>query len=252
MSRNPELIVATTIHIRKMTNTSNSLLRLLQLVSPSSPVGAYAYSQGLEQAVEWGWIGTEEELQCWLNGVLLNSILLLDVPILIRLYRAWQQKDLDQLRYWNQYLLACRETRELREQEELLGRALTRVLIKLESVDLRTINSIGVKKVGSNGQSAISYCAAFACAGTNWEIDVHSLLLGYCWAWSENQIMAAQKLLPVGQSAGQRILFAISEKVANEVDACFAIPDDEISGALPGLAHASAAHESQYSRLFRS
>lgn len=156
------------------------------------------------------------------------------------------------MRYWNQYLLACRETRELREQEELLGRALTRVLIKLEFVDLRTVNSIGVKKVGNNGQSAISYCAAFACAGTNWEIDLPSLLLGYCWAWSENQIMAAQKLLPVGQSASQRILFAISEKVANEVDACFAIPDDEISGALPGLAHASAAHESQYSRLFRS
>ena len=137
-------MLAITIHIRKMTNTPNSLLRLLQLVSPSSPVGAYAYSQGLEQAVEWGWIETEEQLQLWLSGVLRNSILSLDAPVLIRLYKAWEQKDLDQLLYWNQYLLSCRETKELREEEELLGRALTRVLITLDLIDLQTIQSISI------------------------------------------------------------------------------------------------------------
>ncbi|MEC8950342.1 MAG: urease accessory UreF family protein [Pseudomonadota bacterium] len=235
-----------------MTNTPNSLLRLLQLVSPSSPVGAYAYSQGLEQAVEWGWIETEEQLQLWLSGVLRNSILSLDAPVLIRLYKAWEQKDLDQLLYWNQYLLSCRETKELREEEELLGRALTRVLITLDLIDLQTVQSISIKKPGSTGQNAISYCAAFTCAGTNWEIDLLSLLLGYCWAWSENQIMAALKLLPLGQSAGQRVLFALSETVLREIEPCFAVTDEEISGSLPGLVHASAAHESQYSRLFRS
>lgn len=245
-------MLAITIHIRKMTNTPNSLLRLLQLVSPSSPVGAYAYSQGLEQAVEWGWIETEEQLQLWLSGVLRNSILSLDAPVLIRLYKAWEQKDLDQLLYWNQYLLSCRETKELREEEELLGRALTRVLITLDLIDLQTVQSISIKKPGSTGQNAISYCAAFTCAGTNWEIDLLSLLLGYCWAWSENQIMAALKLLPLGQSAGQRVLFALSETVLREIEPCFAVTDEEISGSLPGLVHASAAHESQYSRLFRS
>lgn len=252
MNLNPGLMLAITIHIRKMTNTPNSLLRLLQLVSPSSPVGAYAYSQGLEQAVEWGWIETEEQLQLWLSGVLRNSILSLDAPVLIRLYKAWEQKDLDQLLYWNQYLLSCRETKELREEEELLGRALTRVLITLDLIDLQTVQSISIKKPGSTGQNAISYCAAFTCAGTNWEIDLLSLLLGYCWAWSENQIMAALKLLPLGQSAGQRVLFALSETVLREIEPCFAVTDEEISGSLPGLVHASAAHESQYSRLFRS
>ena len=245
-------MLAITIHIRKMTNTPNSLLRLLQLVSPSSPVGAYAYSQGLEQAVEWGWIETEEQLQLWLSGVLRNSILSLDAPVLIRLYKAWEQKDLDQLLYWNLYLLSCRETKELREEEELLGRALTRVLITLDLIDLQTVQSISIKKTGSTSQNAISYCAAFTCAGTNWEIDLLSLLLGYCWAWSENQIMAALKLLPLGQSAGQRVLFALSETVLREIEPCFAVTDEEISGSLPGLVHASAAHESQYSRLFRS
>ena len=235
-----------------MTNTPNSLLRLLQLVSPSSPVGAYAYSQGLEQAVEWGWIETEEQLQLWLSGVLRNSILSLDAPVLIRLYKAWEQKDLDQLLYWNQYLLSCRETKELREEEELLGQALTRVLITLDLIDLQTVQSISIKKTRKTGQNAISYCAAFTCAGTHWEIDLLSLLLGYCWAWSENQIMAALKLLPLGQSAGQRVLFALSETVLSEIEPCFTVTDEEISGSLPGLVHASAAHESQYSRLFRS
>lgn len=245
-------MLAITIHIRKMTNTPNSLLRLLQLVSPSSPVGAYAYSQGLEQAVEWGWIETEEQLQLWLSGVLRNSILSLDAPVLIRLYKAWEQKDLDQLLYWNQYLLSCRETKELREEELLLGQALTRVLITLDLIDLQTVQSISIKKNGRTGQNAISYCAAFTCAGTHWEIDLLSLLLGYCWAWSENQIMAALKLLPLGQSAGQRVLFALSETVLSEIEPCFTVTDEEISGSLPGLVHASAAHESQYSRLFRS
>lgn len=240
------------IHTHIMINTSLSLVRLLQIVSPSSPIGAYAYSQGLEQAVDWGWVKTEAQLRNWISGILLNSVLTQDAPILIRLYRAWGVKDYDRLLYWNQYLLACRDTKELRSEEKILGQGLTRILTTLGLVDLKTFQETSNKNDRSNNNVSICYCTAFSCAGVNWNIDLHSLLLGYCWAWAENQVMAALKLLPIGQSAGQRILSAVGEEMAAGIEACFSKGDDAIAGALPGLALASAAHESQYSRLFRS
>ncbi|HIF74770.1 MAG TPA: urease accessory protein UreF [Porticoccaceae bacterium] len=235
-----------------MNNSYRSLLRLMQLISPSTPVGAYAYSQGLEQAVAWGWVQTEQQLEDWICGVLSNSILSQDAPLLIRLYNAWESKDHEQLLYWNQYLLACRETRELRQEEMLLGQALTRLLITLDMMDLQALQEVWQPKSSLGNGAPICYATAFSCAGVNWNIDLSSLLLGYGWAWAENQMMAALKLLPIGQSAGQRILSATAELLAAETERCFAIEDDAIAGALPGLAHASSAHESQYSRLFRS
>src|SRR5580704_5831426 len=87
-----------------------ALLRLCHLVSAALPIGAYAYSQGLEFAVEAGWVHDEASALDWLQGLSSHSVGTLDLPILARLHRAWCLDDTAMLAYWNAQLLAARET----------------------------------------------------------------------------------------------------------------------------------------------
>lgn len=93
------------------TTETLSRLRLLQLISPSLPVGAFTYSQGLEWAVECGWVTDEVMLHDWVEGVLRSSMTYVEIPLLARLYRACASDDSVALSYWSDTLLAMRETR---------------------------------------------------------------------------------------------------------------------------------------------
>ena len=111
-----------------MHTSSSALLQLLRLSSPALPVGAYAYSQGLESACDQSIIKNKEDLIQWLTTVLQQSFLYQELPLFLRLYRAHQAADVGQQHYWNAYLLASRETRELRLEDSQLGIALVRLL----------------------------------------------------------------------------------------------------------------------------
>jgi urease accessory protein len=217
----------------------------MQLVSPSLPVGAYAYSQGLEKAIEWRWVFDEKTVHNWVLGTLSQSVMRLDVPILVRLFYAWEADDFESVKHWNAILVASRETSELRMEERHLGQALTRLL---PSLDI-----LGVQQLLQRYPNVTpSYSMAFSCAGMSWGIDAKDLAMGYCWSWAENQILSALKLMSLGQTAGQKILFSLGETIENELPDALKLPDERITGGLPGLACASAAHETQFSRLFRS
>ena len=98
----------------------------------------------------------------------------------------------------------------------------------------------------------VAYPTAFAYAATAWEIAPSDALTGFFWSWIENQVMAALKAVPLGQTDGQRMLLALARR-AQGAAACAKELDDESIGAItPQLALLSARHESQYSRLFRS
>ena len=77
-------------------------------------------------------------------------------------------------------------------------------------------------------------------------------LAAYLWAWAENQVMAAVKCVPLGQSAGQRLLAALGERIVPLVEVALCLPEARWSNYTPGLAIASSRHETQYTRLFRS
>ncbi len=220
---------------------SVSLLKLLHLSSPALPVGAYAYSQAQEYAVDDNWITSEEKVVDWIGGVLLNSISSLDLPCLIRMYHAWQKDDIKQVKYWNDYLLACRETSELLLEDEQLGQALQRLLLAVEKKS-EIISSIQTP----------SFVAMFSYAGSQWEIPIKEVVLGFSWSWVENQVAAATKLLPLGQTQAQRCLVALMTLVEEATNLAEMIYDDDIGPGLPGLSLASSLHERQYSRLFRS
>jgi len=219
-----------------------SLLRLFQLVSPALPVGAYAYSQGLEYAVEEQWLTDEAQTQAWLMGLLKNNLTRLDVPVFVRLYAAWEEGDLEKVAYWNRYLFVSREARELQQEEQHLGAALLRLLVQLD-VD----GALACKK-----NKSVCFATAFSLAAVRWSIPLRDAATGYLWAWLENQVAAAVKLVPLGQTAGQRILSVGVSEIPLSVTFGMALSDEEVGFMAPSLAMASAAHESQYSRLFQS
>jgi urease accessory protein len=219
-----------------------ALVRLLQLVSPALPVGAYAYSQGLEQAVQAGWIKDMASARDWIDGILEHSLGQLDLPVLLRLHRAWSDEDQGQVDYWSRYLCAARETAELRSEDRQTGTALARLLVDLDCAPARDWVS----------HPDVNWPAMFALAAVHWRVSADRCALGYLWAWCENQVAAAIKLVPLGQTDGQRILARCGARIPAIARAAARCPDEDIGQLAAALVMASAWHETQYSRLFRS
>lgn len=222
--------------------TDLSLLRLLQLVSPGLPIGMYSYSQGMERAVADGWITSTEQTADWLQGLMQNGLCRVDMPILARLYDAWEDNDRPSLEYWNQILIACRETAELRVEDKQTGQALARLLVNLDLPEAHA----WLKRHDT------TLATLFALAATRWQIGKVDAMTGYLWSWLENQILCAVKLVPLGQVAGQQLLKDLAGELPGLVEQALRLTDDEIGGSCFGLALASSRHEMQYSRLFRS
>jgi len=222
--------------------TELSLLRLLQLVSPGLPIGTFCYSQGLERAVHDAWIGNAEQTDEWLRGILHNNLARTDAPLLARLYDAWLAVDLDRVTHWSQTLLAFRETAELRAEDKQTGQALARLLTNLDIEEA----------VVWQKRPDATLAALFALAAARWRIDKAAAVTGYLWAWLENQVLCAVKLVPLGQAAGQRLLCGLAAEIPALVERALSLDDEQIGAGSFGLALASSRHEMQYSRLFRS
>jgi urease accessory protein len=219
-----------------------ALVRLLQIVSPALPIGAFAYSQGLEQTVAEGWVTDEGEATAWLLGLLESSFGTLDLPVLARLLIAWRAGDAVAVARWSAWLAACRPTRELRAEDRQLGAALARVLETLEIDEARAWAS----------HLHVTHATMFALGAARFEVPLASALAGYAFSWAESITSAAVRLVPLGQNAGQRMLAAAGRAIPAAVQRALVLPDDELGSAAPGQAIASARHETLYSRLFRS
>ncbi len=222
--------------------TDLALLRLLQLVSPGLPIGMYCYSQGLERAVDDGWISNASDTDEWLDGLMSICLTRIDLPILMRLYDAWECGNVESVDYWSRTLIACRETSELRAEDRHTGQAMARLLDSLAIAGMQP----WIRKPET------TLATIFAFAAVNWGAPKRETVIGYLWSWLENQVLCAVKLVPLGQVAGQRLLTDLAGKIPAIVNEAFTIADDDIGGSAFGLALASSRHEMQYSRLFRS
>ncbi|MCY3810810.1 MAG: urease accessory protein UreF [Gammaproteobacteria bacterium] len=218
--------------------TPTEKVRLWQLISPLSPVGAYHHSQGLEEAVGAGWVSDEGTALAWIHGLLGRSIANLDLPVVARARTAWRDGDVAALRRWDALCRACRETSEQRAEERNMGAALVALL-----------GELGERS--PDGQR-LGYPAAFGVAAFNASLGARDTLAGFAWAWCENQVACAVKLIPLGHSAGQRMLRELGASLDAVVEHALAVADDEIGLASPGLAIASALHETRHTRLYRS
>jgi urease accessory protein len=222
---------------------STALLTLLQLTSPALPVGAYSYSEGLETLVDRGSITSVTDLQIWLTESLAIGSISIEVAILIRAYRAEIQGDRQAVIYWNQWLSATRETAELQQQNWQMGRSLLKLL-----QDLYPNADWSGWSMSENWNLAI----VFALAAKFAQIDEHTAALGYLHSWASNLVSAGVKLIPLGQTAGQKLILQLTGSIADCADRSLNLPDDRLFSCSWGLALASMAHETQYSRLFRS
>ena len=215
-----------------------SLAKLLQLASPALPVGAYSYSGGLEAAIEAGAVHDAASAERWIGDVLEFSVVRMDGPILNSLLLGFLEKDLSAAEKMNKSFLASRESAELRAETVQMGYSLNRLLKDLG--------------LGEVPVAEPSFPAAFAYAATQWKIEPDAALLAYLWSWLENQVLAAVKAIPLGQTDGQRMLLSLGNGLEVLVKKITTTKDEDIGNFAPGLALFSARHETQYSRLFRS
>jgi len=218
-----------------------ALLGLMQLVSPALPIGAFAWSQGLESAFELGWVTDEKQLGEWLEGVLEDGLTRCELPLLARLQTAWASEDADEILHWNTWLHATRETAELSDEDLRLGSALIRLL-----------TSLNLMPESDRMPGEPGYITVFAWAAHLRKVPMRQTLLGFAWAWMENQLAVACKAMPLGHTAAQRLTEKLRPRLVEAVDVALAREDHELGPILPGLALGSAHHETQYSRLFRS
>ena len=219
--------------------TELAQFRLWQLISPALPVGVYAYSGGLEAAVEQGHVHDPESCRTWLQGLIENNLAHVDLPVYVRLYDAWRSDDAKAVALWNRRLQAMRETSELLAEDRHMGTALQRLLLDLDIAE----ETLPAKP---------SFATMYALACVRWQINLVTGANGLAWAWLENQVAAAVKLIPLGQTDGQRLLGALLPAAEASVARALALADDDLGSSLPGLAILSSGHEQQYSRLFRS
>ena len=214
------------------------LLHLLRLASPSLPVGAFAWSQGLEAGVELGWVDGPETFADWVGAALDHGFAQQELPLLQRLIAA----DDAGRRRWNRLALALRETAELREQDVQGGAALRR---------LATATDIAAAAAWPDDEP-ISQLTAYALHCAQLGIAHPEAAIGLVWSWLDNQLAAALKLGLFGQTRGQQLALALLARVPAMIARAAAVADADIGLSLPGQVLASMLHETQYSRLFRS
>lgn len=228
-------------------NNLQTLQRLLQLTSPALPVGAYSYSEGLEWLVDQGTIDNESQLRAWLLQELAYGSIRMETAVMVRGYRA--NADLPTLLHWNAWLSAARETEELRLQSLQMGRSLLRLSKALQD---RESTSPELIEIWEQLQTGCNFAIAFGLTANLWHIPLEAATLGYLHSWATNLISAGIKLIPLGQTTGQRLIFQLQPQIESATQSILLLKDEDLCSCGWGLALASMAHEIQYSRLFRS
>jgi urease accessory protein len=227
--------------------SSAGLLHLLWLASPTLPVGGFSYSEGLEAAVESGQVSDEASAAAWVLDQLHLGLARSDMAVVAQAIPAWREGNLRRVTELNDWILQTRETQEFRLQAEQMGRSLQTWALSLGELG----NGI-YEQLKSAELDPPSYPVAMACAIAHSEARVGDALLTYGFGWAENMVQAAIKSVPLGQSAGQRMLAKLALAMPAAVQQALSLIDDTRQAFTPLLAILSAQHETQYSRLFRS
>ena len=222
-----------------------ALLDLMQLPSPALPVRGLSYSEGLEAAVEAGLVHDEAQAGDWLLDQLHLSLARADLPVLAQALPAWQSGDLPRIRALNDWVQQTRESAELRQQTQQMGRSLAEWLKNRHAPDARVAQLAALPP-------APTWPVAFALAAALTGAPLRDVLLSFGFGWGENMVQAAMRSVPLGQSAAQRMLARLIEALPGAVQQAAGLPDEQRQAFTPMLAILSAQHETQYSRLFRS
>ena len=243
--------------------SAHVLLQLMWLASPALPVGGFSYSEALEAAVEAGRVRSEAQAGAWLRDQLHLGLARNELAVVSKAFKAWERRDLPGIVELNAWVTTTRETNELRQQTEQMGRSMVEWLknragsgaaghattAAAESAAAPTDPRVAQLKALA---PAPTWPVAFALAAVQTGAPLREALLAFAFGWAENMVQAALKSVPLGQNAGQRILAALASDIPAAVNHASALMNSERQAFTPMLAILSAQHEVQYSRLFRS
>ncbi|MEN9865443.1 MAG: hypothetical protein RL748_1033 [Pseudomonadota bacterium] len=227
------------------TFASSTLLQLLQLASPSLPIGAYCYSQGLESAIDQGLVHDEASAHDWISGYLQQVMVFFEAPILWRLLQAFAQGDAAAVCNWTDTFLAARDSSESRAETVQMGYSLTKLIIDLRLPDARLLAIL-------HSLPETPLPTALACASVALKLPHQATLLAMLFSWAENQVLACVKTVPLGQVAGQRLLFSLHAAIEQAALVAQTLGDEELNNWNPALSLLAMQHEVQYSRIYRS
>jgi urease accessory protein len=225
--------------------SATNLLSLLQLASPALPIGAYSYSEGIEALVHSGQIASAEVFGQWVEAELQRGAIRLEAAVMGRAFQAWQQNEGAALEHWNNWLSAVRDGEELRLQSWQMGRSLLRLVGDLEPTGLDPLPE--ALRTGS-----CNFAIAFGITAALWQLSLPETTLVFLHSWAANLISAGVRLVPLGQTEGQRLLRRLADPLQQSAAGIQGLTDDQLFACSWGLSLASMAHETQYSRLFRS
>jgi urease accessory protein len=225
-----------------------SLLQLIWLASPALPVGGFSYSEGLESAVDSAQVTTESSASDWLIDQLHLCLARGDLAVMAKAIPAWRRGDIHRVIELNQWVLHTRETHEFRLQTDQMGRSLAQWHQALNADSAQALEQFQE----ASPDEPTTYPIAYALAASSTQASVRDCCLAFGFGWAENMVGAAVKSVPLGQSAGQRILARLADHIPAAVDHALALQDSQRQAFGPMLAILSSQHETQYSRLFRS
>src|ERR1700761_7752400 len=194
--------------ITTATIDAQALGRLLRLASPMLPVGAYGYSGGLEAAIESGIVHAPASTQAWVLDVLELYLARFELPILWRMQRGWT--DGEAPADWNDRFRAGRDTAESLAETLQMGGSLVSLLADLGEFPAEALAQLKAIR-------PVTFPLAYAFAAAHWAIPAEAALQAYAWSWTENQVAAAMKAVPIGQVAGQRILAGVARDIPSIV-----------------------------------
>lgn len=222
-----------------------ALYRLMTWLSPGFPVGAYAYSHGLEWAVEDGAVRNRDTLGSWLEDILHHGGGRSDAILFQHAWTAARAGDNDRLGEINDLAVALAPSRERRMETVAQGRAFIVAIAPTWPWD-------GAIDIAAHEGSDVAYPIAVAMAAAGHGVPVRPALHAYLHAFAANLISAGVRLIPLGQTEGQQLLARLEPAVHALASEALAADLDDLGGAAFLADIASMRHETQYTRLFRS
>jgi urease accessory protein len=226
-----------------------SLYRLMTWLSPTFPVGSFTHSSGLEWAVAEGLIRNRRELEDWILELLAMGTARNDAVLFVRAWRFSEAGDHPSLIALAELAAALLSSRERRLESTAQGAAFRRIASNVAGCTAFNI-------LTAIPDQDLCYPIAVAVLAEGHGIELGAALTAYLHAVVGNLVSAAQRLIPLGQTDGQIALAALEPEVHHLVDSAMALPDadpiEQLGSATLMADFATMAHETQYTRLFRT
>ena len=222
-----------------------ALYRLMTWLSPSYPVGAYTYSHGIEYAVEAGLVSDADGLREWIATILRHGAGQVDGVTFAAAHECAGNDDIDGLARVCEFAAAFRATAETALESAAQGRAFLSLTADVWATPV-------MDRLSEAWDGPVVYPVAVAVASAGHGVALRESLHAYLHAFAANLVSAGLRLIPLGQSDGQRVVRALEPVVGAAAETALNTPMDELGTAAPMVDICSMKHETQYTRLFRS